>query len=310
MSYRCVECRRGRQRGVALLTVLLVFALATLMAAQMLRTGDLAINRTGNLLDSTQARYYALGGEELGRVMLDADARGQPVDHLNEEWARSGLNFPIEEGTIELSVLDLAGLFNLNSLVDPAGKPVPAAIARFGRLLDLLELDPALAGAVADWVDADEETARGGRESSAYGVTTIPDAPFGEPSELLAVPGFDQAAWQTLADLVCALPPGTPLNVNTAPEAVLFAYTDAIRMADLERFVQARALQPVLKANDPQLALLFGEAQSAIGVGSDHFLVRSHAEFRQRHVRFATEMERDPKTRRTTVVGRQDNVRM
>ena len=49
---------------------MLVFVLATLMATQMLRTGYLALRRTGNLIDSTQARYYALGAEELGRQLL------------------------------------------------------------------------------------------------------------------------------------------------------------------------------------------------------------------------------------------------
>ena len=76
--YRCAEHRgRQSQRGVALITVLLVFVLVAMMATHLLRTSSLAMHRTGSLIDSTQARYYALGAEELGGQMLAADFAAQ-----------------------------------------------------------------------------------------------------------------------------------------------------------------------------------------------------------------------------------------
>lgn len=316
MSCRSAERPAGppRQRGVALITVLLVFALATMMAAQMLRTSYLALRRTGNLIESTQARYYALGAEELGKQLLQQDqasARGgQATDHLRETWASDKLSFEYEDGRIELAITDLAGRFNLNSLADPAGKALPVEIARFARLLRAIDLDPSLAETVADWIDADGSTLRGGSEGAGLGVRSLPNQPMVEPSELRALPGLDAEGWKRLEPLVAALPPGTKLNINTAPPEVLAVFAEGARPADMERFVHLRDQQPIRDAADPRLAQLFGNALGALDVKSDFFSVRVHATYRERHARFETRMQRDPRKGTITVLGRSDAARM
>jgi type II secretory pathway component PulK len=196
VSYRCTEAP-GRQHGVALITVMLVFVLATLMATQMLRTSYLAIHRTGNLIDSAQARYYALGAEELARQIISADSKsaiGAPaIDYAGEQWASDGLSFDIEDGHIELSIVDMAGRFNLNSVVDAKGKQDPLAVARLQKMLRILEIDPAVASAVADWIDVDDETSRGGSEIAAYAVPQVPNQLLVDASEILVVPASSLA---------------------------------------------------------------------------------------------------------------------
>ena len=318
MSYRSAErlpCA-GRQRGVALITVMLVFVIATLLATQMLRTSYMALKRTGNLIDSTQARYYALGAEELGRQLLAEDLKaspgGQGTDTLRETWASGNLSFedPENEATIAVQISDLAGRFNVNSLVDAAGKPQPPQIARFQRLLRLVDMDPVLAEVAADWIDADGGTARGGAEASAWGLRHLANAPMVDTTELMALPGMDPAAWKRLGPLVSALPPATRLNLNTAPAEVLLAYAEKATPAQMEQFVQVRDQQPIRDAADPRLALLFGSAIQAMDVRSSFFALRVHAEYRGRHARFETRLQRDPRKGTTIILGRSDATRM
>src|SRR5690606_16456238 len=139
-------CRAGarrmrRQRGVALITVLLVVALATLVCAGLMLRQQLAIRSVGNQLLVRQAQYYAEGGELLARALLLRDLReaGQlMVDHPGEAWASPGLRFPLDEGgELRLRIEDLAGRFNLNSLA-AAGEAGELALLRLRRLLQHL----------------------------------------------------------------------------------------------------------------------------------------------------------------------------
>ena len=316
MSYRCADGpeRAARQRGVALITVMLVFVLATLMATQMLRTGYLALRRTGNLIDSTQARYYALGAEELGRQLLAEDAKsapgGQNTDNLKERWASPTLQFEFEDGQLELHIEDLAGRFNVNGLVDRTGKAIPREVARFARLLRELDMDPAFAEAAADWIDADGSTTRGGGETSAYGQIVFPNAPMVDPSEMRSLPGLDAAAWRRLGPFLAAIPTGTRLNVNTAASEVLLVYAETARPADMERFVLSRDQQPIRDATDPRLAAVFGGTATALEVRSDFFMLQVHAQYRGRNARFETRVRRDPRKGNTTILGRSDASRI
>ncbi|MFM7783529.1 MAG: type II secretion system minor pseudopilin GspK [Gammaproteobacteria bacterium] len=322
MSSRSAERPpRHAQRGVALITVMLVFVLATMIATQMLRSSYMAMRRTGNLVDSTQARYFALGAEELGRQLLLEDAKsaraGQESDHLGETWARDGLQFEIEDGQLEIAISDLAGRFNLNNLVDANGKTLPVEVARFARLLQLLQIDPSVATMAADWVDADESTARGGSEASELGLRALLNRPMVDPSELRILPGLEGEAWARLEHFVAALPPGTSLNINTASPEVLYAYcVENIRMGDVERFLLLRKQQPITDASDPRIGPLFGSAVTGLDVKSDFFAVRVHARYRERHVRFESHMQRgkgeQPAQRGPVVrlIGRSDSARM
>jgi general secretion pathway protein K len=108
------------------------------------------------------------------------------------------------------------------------------------RLLEILELDPAIADAIADWIDADQDPRPNGAEDSDYAERDPPYAAANRPltsiSELRLIKGIDLAAYNKLAPYVCALPPGTSLNVNTATPGILAALD---KSRDLSRFTRA-----------------------------------------------------------------------
>jgi len=86
-----------RQQGVALVSVLLIVAIATVMAVTMVREQQSAIPTARGYLARGQAMQYALGGEELARQILYEDfAEGTGRDHLTEVWANPELQFEFE----------------------------------------------------------------------------------------------------------------------------------------------------------------------------------------------------------------------
>ena len=152
------------QRGVALITVLLVVAVVTVVCASMIARQQLSIRATSNQLQARQAWHYALGGEALAQSILRRDLRATresgaaqaPVDHLFEPWALPQPAFEIEQGRIQIRIEDLAGRFNLNSLVQNQ-QPSAAAQAQFRRLLLRLDITEPYAERLVDWLDADQQ---------------------------------------------------------------------------------------------------------------------------------------------------------
>lgn len=222
---------RRAQRGVALLTALLVVALATIAAVAMTREQGLAIRRAENLRNAEQAWQYALGLEAYARKRLHEDrVKGGRMDALNENWAGRMPPLPVEHGQITGRIEDLDGRFNVNSLLGP-----DEAIQgeRFRRLLGVLGLDPALEAAVRDWLDADVQVSGAGAEDYAYGgldpAYRAGNARLVHPSELRLVLGVNARAWERLEPHVTALPAtDSRINVNTATAPVLRSLADGI----------------------------------------------------------------------------------
>lgn len=221
-----------RQRGVALLVAVLVVALATVLLAMMLDSGGVTLGRTRNLSRATQADAYATGLEDWAIDVLRRDGAGGGADSRADMWAQPLPPTPVPGGQISAQMVDLGGCFNLNNVARPAAL-AEQHMERLGRLLRALELNPDLALAIADWVDADFQPEMRGAEDQAY-VARDPgyraaNRLFADVSELRLVRGIDGETYARLAPHVCALPEtGTPLNVNTATVPVLMALSEGI----------------------------------------------------------------------------------
>jgi general secretion pathway protein K len=153
------------------------------------------------------------------------------------------------------------------------------------RLLTYLELKPELAQAIADWIDPDPDILfPDGAEDSDYTVLNPPylaaNRPFASVSELRLVKGVDREAYDKLAPVVCALPPGTPLNVNTAPAQVLAALAEGVEPAELERPNDGQPAQNHENVDDfLNAAKLTVDAptKALLGVSSEYFSLRAEA---------------------------------
>jgi general secretion pathway protein K len=216
----------SRPRGVALLAAVLVVALATILIAGLLDRAGIGQARALQTTRAAQAQAYQHGLELWAARILRDDRSNDGVDSRADTWAQPLPPITVTEGLITGRMRDLDGCLNLNALWY-AGQENALAIARFERLLALLELDPGLVDALVDWLDDDDRSRRGGgAEDAAYAGADPPrragNGPFVHVSELRAVAGIDAEVYRALAPHVCARPdPAGPLNLNTASAQVL-----------------------------------------------------------------------------------------
>jgi general secretion pathway protein K len=248
---------RGRQAGIAALTAILVVAIATVLAVNLLWQTSVDLRRTETLLLQDQARQYDLGGEEFAKFGLAEDFRDDGPngnDTLQENWAKP-LAFDVEAGKLEGYLTDQQGRFDLNGLVNADGKRVAAVADQFERLLTLLPLErpldsgtaTALVEATIDWIDPDQSPELNGAEDDQYTSREPPYRPanfwFTSTSELLAIQGYTPEIYAALRPHVSALPRAVAtgerwaLNVNTATDLVLASLLPGLGPLDVEPFL-------------------------------------------------------------------------
>jgi len=225
---------RSAQRGVALITAVLMVALATILAVNVVYRGMLDQRRAGTLFALDQAFEVALGAEAWAAEVLQRDQQQTQGDNLTENWAKPLPPLPIEGGTVAGRLEDLQGRFNLNNLVFVDGTTNPAGVAQLARILISLDLEPGWASAMADWIDEDTQPGfPDGAEDSVYTGQNPPylaaNMPITRASEMLSLPGFGAERYAKLKPYVTALPVGTTLNVCTAPGIVLDALSENVR---------------------------------------------------------------------------------
>lgn len=234
-----------RQAGMAVITAMLVVAMGTVIAVNLMWNASLDLRRTEAALAADQGLMYLQGAEAwAGDILRQDQVESSESDHLGEAWAYELPPLPVDGGAIAGRLEDLQGRFNLNNLVYE-GVVDELSVLQFQRLLDSLGLDAALAGVVVDWLDADSEPGfPNGGEDGTY---TANDPPYRtansiitSPSELLAMSGFDVETYRALLPYVTTLPSGTLLNVNTASAHLLASLSEDIDLSTADSLVQER----------------------------------------------------------------------
>lgn len=217
----------ARQRGVAIITALLLTTLAITIVTSLFWQQQVQVRSMENQRLHLQTKWILRGALDWARLILRQDGvdRGN-VTTLDGIWATplaetrldqyverervEGENF---DATLSGQAIDAQSRYNLTNLAP--GKTVNAAqVQVFGRLLNNLQLDPALAQATAQ--EMAKTLTQGGGESME----------FMQVDDLLAVPGFTPQTVERLREFVTVLPTLTALNVNTAPAEVLAAVVD------------------------------------------------------------------------------------
>ncbi len=293
----------AKQSGVALVTVLLVVAIATVMAVAMVQEQQGSIHITRGFLSRGQAGQYALGGEELARQILQEDyAEGENRDYLTETWASPELHFEFEEGEVNLQIADLQGLFNVNSL-SSENALVGVARQRLVNLLSAVGVDPLVTDRIQDWIDTDTGARPAGAEDFEYLGYEPPyrtgNAMMQDVSEL-GLLGLEQEILQQIIPFFTALPDARSLvNVNTASPYILQALAPQLSFEAADVLVQRREEQETgfetVEAflQLPELAGV-GIVTDGLGVQSSFFEVRTIARYQERFSYLTSILHRNP----------------
>ncbi|HEF4760393.1 TPA: general secretion pathway protein GspK [Pseudomonas putida] len=263
---------RTRQRGVALISVLLVMSLALLIIGGVLRSHRLLLQSSGQQLQQIHLRQLAAGGEVWALSLLMAQQKNS--DPIPEQLP--GLD--TEDAQIRVDIEDLAGRFNLNALLTQ-GQIDQVTLNRWARLLNLLELPPV--------------------QLEQVGVLR-------ELSQLRLLPGVDGQLLRRLEPWVALLPTDAALNINTAPALVLRTL-EGVEPAMANALLRQRSTSPWPSVQaftrDPLLSGL-GLSSHGLGIGSRWYRITVQVAQGQGRLRLATDVERDPKTRQLNVLQR------
>jgi general secretion pathway protein K len=287
------------QRGVAIVMAIIVVAIGTTIAVGLMWRGTLDLRRTESALAADQGLMYVQGAEAWAADILQQDLVDSPdSDNLGELWAVELPPLPVDGGTIRGRLEDLQGRFNLNNLIGSDGKESMLARRQLERLLVSVEADPALAGAVVDWLDPDTELRfPSGGEDVVYSDADPPyrtaNSMITSTSELMAVAGFDRDIYRRLAPFITVLPAGTKLNVNTASDVVLASLSDDIDLATATSMIEERGDAEFVDIDATFEGLVEPDVLQEIDGVSEHFLLTATVTLGSNQLTMRSVLQRD-----------------
>jgi general secretion pathway protein K len=240
------QCR-NKQQGIALITILVMVALATILASTIARKQLNTTENTYYLVRQTQTLQYAKSAESFLIELLVDDAKNAgDVDHLQETWAKPMPVFPVDGGTVSASLEDESGKFNLNSLVKEDGTVNEAAKKLFEQLLVRVDLPEKNSEAVIDWQDEDDTSIGSmGAESSYYqGLQNgylASNQPFFNIEELKKVRGFEGENFKKIEPYVSVnTNRESKININTASAFLLASMDPNLDVASIQNILEVR----------------------------------------------------------------------
>jgi len=287
---------RSSQRGVALITMMLIAALATTLVLAMIGRQSRLQAEIGAQFQQDQIAEYDRGAEYFAMAALKADSDdGNKTDHPNEYWAQPFPAFPVPGGVIAPTVRDAQARFNLNSLIKN-NQVDPVSLRLFKQLLEQLALPVELADSLVDWLDEDSlPTGSSGaeddyylRQDPAYRCANRSLSTF---SELRLVKGFSSDLLRQLAPYVTVLPSSArSLNVNFLSPGLLEAMVPGLspnnalellqrRPADGWESVEQFLDNPVFASASPEVR---AGLQQLLSVDSQYFELYTRIRFGKR----------------------------
>ena len=229
--------RRQKQRGIALITILMILAIMVTIATTMTGRMTASLLRTEGLSFSQKVYWYGQASVEFSRMILNNDFADSEVVSLDQIWATPDLIFPVDEGTIAGTLTDYRSCFNVNAIaLANVGDKRALPVSQFQALLEAIGLEEYSAEIVAestrDWIDTND-TVDGsqGAEDRTYEARGVPHLTANnlmtDISELRAVQGVSSKVYERIKPYLCALPVSTQvINVNTVDpdkSAILYA---------------------------------------------------------------------------------------
>ncbi len=308
--------RMGRQRGVALIMVLLAMALVVMLTAGMTQQQSIRVFKAGHYLAQQQGVSIALGAEAFARQILVRDyeedkEENKMIDTLDEFWAMNSAVLPVDDaGVVEVQIDDLGGRINLNDLVTGNGQVDPLTKDRLTRLLAALQISEITVDVLIDWQDENDQTisaygAEDGQYLSAEPGYRAGNQPFASVTELRLIDGMTEEIYQALTPHVATLPvSGLGINVNTATGAVLRSLSDELTDAQAKAILEKREEEPFENLQDflalPEFAGL-GLTSAGLGLQTRFFEVVSRITYDDRVVNMVSTIFRNPEGEIRTV---------
>ncbi|MDQ2988335.1 MAG: type II secretion system minor pseudopilin GspK [Pseudomonadota bacterium] len=292
----------ARQRGVAVITALLLTTLAITIVASLFWAQQVQVRSMENQRLHLQTKWILRGALDWAGLVLRQDGNDNPTyTALTAVWAtplaetrldqyieRERVQGEVFDATLSGNIIDATSRYNLTNLAQNR-KVNSAQVEIYKRLLTNLRLDAslaqrtALAVAKAQVLQPNATSTGGGGGQVGGGQAALPvppstDAPLSmtQVDDLLAIPGYTLEVVSRLREFVIVLPEHTTVNVNTAPPEVLAAVVENLSigaagsLAARRKSVPWRDIGQFTTEVAPAVV-----AQGTADVKSDYFLVQS-----------------------------------
>ncbi len=261
----------AKQRGMAIISALLIAAVVAVIAGAML-TRQSVFTRS---LEAEQARiqgqWLLQGGLERSRQLLWEVRQKDVLTRLDQPWARA------QNGVFDGQIEDEQGKFNLRNLVNRQRLDTEQ-LQSFERLCRLIRVDPAVSRRISQRVIASYDQ---------------PDLPAKYPmlrslDDLSAIEGLDPQVLQRMQAYISVLPGNTWVNGNTARAEVLSAVVPQLGLSQAQALVAERdgghwfinRGDFVNRLRMPQVAV----ESVQVGITSEWFRLQGQARREQRRV--------------------------
>jgi general secretion pathway protein K len=282
-----------KQRGVAVITALLLTTLAVTIVASLFWQQQVQVRTMENQRLHLQTKWILRGALDWARLVLRQDGVDNPTytsltavwntplaeTRLDQYIERERVQGEIFDATLSGRIIDATSRYNLTNLAN--GPQInPAHLKIFKRLLANLQIDPALADRAAKAVaeSAPPLPVQAGVPVVPTAARTKSPMPMTQLDDLLTVPGFTVAIVEKLREFVIVLPvAAATVNVNTAPPEVIAALVENYSVAQATALV-ARRKQAFYRQRSDFESQLFGNPltlETAVDVKSEYFLVQS-----------------------------------
>lgn len=277
---------RTAQRGIAIITALLLTTLAITIVASLFWQQQVQVRSIENQRMQLQKQWILRGALDWARLILREDGKYSATDDLSEPWAvplsETRLDQYVDAASRDVapsamlsgSIQDAQARFNLTRLA-ASGQVQRSEVAAFERLLSALQQNSSLARAAAEQIAASQRLLETGSDATR---------PIGflQVDDLLAVAGFTPTVIAAIRDEVIFLPRPTPLNVNTASAAALVARLPTLSLSDASALIARRRTTPFRDLNDVNARVPGVESDpEQLSVATQFFLVNGRVSMRQ-----------------------------
>ena len=305
-----------QQKGIALIYVLLIFSMITLMATQIMTSLLLHTDKNTQYIERTQAKHYAMSAEQYVSYLLEEDfladrKKQRQVDHEKERWNVKSLDYELDQGKVELAVIDEQSRFNINWLMSQ-GNEGKKSLQMFQNLLLTQSLDIELANKVQVWLGVSPEALKAAADNDY--LMLLParragNAEMSSVSELRLVQGITAEHYFQLAPLISALPKDTKINLNTALPEVIRSISEKITEGDALAIIEGRGDEGFTKIEEigsiSGLNEKMAEIRSApVSFFSQYFTVYIKATYRETSFYLKTRLRRS-NSGKVQVAGRE-----
>ncbi len=284
------QLRYQHQRGVAVITALLLTALAITLVASLFWQQQVQVRSIENQRLQLQTQWILRGALDWARLILQEDAKHSSIDTLDEPWtielSETRLDQYVENSRSDSDqtdavligrIVDAQGRYNLRNLLSN-NLPNPTEVVVFARLLKSLNLAPELAQATADAMAASVKRATTSSDGKSNTTPNAVSLPFTHNEDLLAVPGFSGEILRILKDYVIFLPEQTNVNVNTASAVVLAARVPNLSLTDARLMVTDRERLTFKDVND-FMARIPDKQTSGTGTGITDYKISADTHY-------------------------------